>query len=77
MRGGNTQVNKRALIRIEGVTSDKEAAPLLGKNCVWESPSGKTITGKVIHVHGRNGVIQVKFTKGIPGQALGTAVVLK
>lgn len=77
LRGGNTQVNNQILIRIEGVTSDKEAAQFLGRNCVWESSSGKKITGKAIHVHGKNGVILVRFTKGIPGQAIGTPVVLK
>ncbi len=77
LQGGNTQVNNQVLIRIEGVTSYKEAAPFLGRKCIWESSSRKKITGKVIKVHGKNGVILVRFTKGIPGQAFGTPVVIK
>lgn len=77
LQGGNTRVNYQVLIRIERVTSYKEAAPFLGKNCFWESSSGKKITDNVIKVHGKNGVILVHFTKGILGQAFGTPVVLK
>ena len=34
------------------------------------------ISGKIIGFHGKNGVVRVKFDKGVPGQALGTTVEL-
>ena len=77
LQGGNTQVNNKVLIKVEGITSDKEAARFLGRRCIWRSSTGKRITGKVIHVHGKNGIILVRFVKGIPGQAIGTSVELK
>jgi large subunit ribosomal protein L35Ae len=41
----------------------------------WRSGSNK-IVGKVVGFHGKNGVVRVKFKKGVPGQALGTVVEL-
>lgn len=32
--------------------------------------------GKIVSLHGKKGVVRVKFKKGVPGQALGTTVEL-
>jgi len=77
LQGGNTQSNNKVLIRIEGITSDREAARFVGRRCIWESSTGKRLTGKMIRAHGKNGILLVRFAKGIPGQALGTPVILK
>ena len=36
----------------------------------------KDISGKIVGFHGKNGVVRVKFKKGLPGQAIGTTVQL-
>jgi ribosomal protein L35AE/L33A len=42
---------------------------------VWQGGNEKFV-GKVVGFHGKNGVVRVKFKKGVPGQALGTTVEL-
>jgi large subunit ribosomal protein L35Ae len=47
----------------------------MGKKVVWKS-GNKEFTGKIMGFHGKNGVVRVRFKKGVPGQALGTTVSL-
>ena len=75
--GGNIQNNRQVLIRIEGITSNKGASRFVGRRCIWESSTGKRLTGKVICVHGKNGILLVRFSKSLPGQALGKPVALQ
>jgi len=42
---------------------------------VWNQGDNR-IVGRIAGSHGKNGVVKVKFTKGVPGQALGTTVEL-
>ena len=35
------------------------------------------IFGKVRGAHGKNGMVRVRFSRGVPGQAIGTLVELK
>ena len=72
-RGGkSTQRNKQALIRIEGINNSSEAALFIGKKIVW-----KRLVGKIVNIHGKNGLVRVAFKKGLPGQALGSRVEVK
>ena len=57
--------------------SDKEAAKLIGKKVIWITKTGKYIIGKITRTHGRNGVVRVRFNKGLPGDAIGTTVIIK
>ena len=45
------------------------------RKVVWKQGDSKLI-GKISGAHGKNGVVKVKFQKGVPGQALGTNVEL-
>jgi len=75
-RGGQrTQHNKCALVRAGGVDEKGEAAAYVGRKVVWCSPSGSRLVGKVVGVHGRKGVIKVRFRKGLPGKAVGTELI--
>jgi large subunit ribosomal protein L35Ae len=47
----------------------------MGQKLVWKGENKKLI-GKTVGFHGKNGVIRVRFKKGVPGQALGTTVEL-
>ena len=44
---------------------------------MWISPAGKKISGKVASAHGNKGVVRAIFEKGLPGQAVATAVEVK
>ncbi len=54
-------------------TSEKHPASLIGKRVSWRTPSGMPISGKIISTHARDKLI-ARFTRGLPGFALGTAV---
>lgn len=62
------------LIRIDGVNTVAEASKFLGKKVTVPNPEAAKkpgITGKLVALHGRNGVLRARFLKGIPGQAIG------
>jgi large subunit ribosomal protein L35Ae len=47
----------------------------MGHKVVWKGEN-KQLMGKIVGFHGKNGVVRVKFKKGVPGQALGATVEL-
>lgn len=55
---------------------EKNPASLIGKKVVWKTDSGKEIHGKILALHGRSGAVRASFTKGLPGQSIGTKVAL-
>ncbi len=74
-RGGQrTQSTNQMILQVEGV-KDKEAAHKLeGQKAVWTTPGGNKIEGKVTKPHGKKGCVLARFTKGLPGQAIGTEI---
>lgn len=74
VRGVTTQRNNYMLIKVHGIESDEDAAKLIGKRVIWQTASGKEIRGKIVKVHGRNGLVRARFKHGLPGQALGTEI---
>lgn len=76
-RGRHTITEKHFLIEIEGVKKRKDADKFVGKEVQWKSPAGKIIHGKISASHGNKGVVRAIFEKGLPGQAITTAVEIK
>ncbi|MEM2146363.1 MAG: 50S ribosomal protein L35ae [Candidatus Jordarchaeaceae archaeon] len=74
VQGIRTQRNNCMLIKIQGIESDKDAAKFIGKKVIWQAPSGKRISGKIVKVHGKNGVVRAYFKHGLPGHSLGTEI---
>ncbi len=72
--GHFTQHEKEFLIRIPNVKNGSEASKFIGRRAIWRSDGGKKIMGKIIWIHGKNGVLRARFKKGLPGQARGTNV---
>lgn len=71
--GPRTQRPKECIIKFSNVKSPGEAARFVGRKVAW--PVGKRkIRGKIVDLHGKNGLVRVRFQKGVPGQALGTAI---
>jgi large subunit ribosomal protein L35Ae len=73
--GPRTQTSHECLVQFTGVVSTAQAGQLLGKKVLWKG-NNKGNVGKIVGFHGKNGVVRVKFKKGVPGQALGTIVEL-
>lgn len=73
--GIRTQFSRECLIHFANVASVAQAGPLIGRKVAWKVDDKKRI-GKIVGFHGKNGVVRVKFKRGVPGQALGTTVEL-
>jgi len=68
-------MSNECLIQLPRLVSAAQTGQLVGRRVVWRG--GKTThNGRVMGFHGKNGVVRVKFKKGVPGQALGTEVEL-
>jgi large subunit ribosomal protein L35Ae len=73
--GIRTQSSRECLIQFSNIDSVAQAGQFIGQKVVWKGENKKLI-GKIVGFHGKNGVVIVKFKKGVPGQALGTTVEL-
>jgi len=70
--GPRTQHSKEYIIQFTGVKSVSEAARLIGRKVAW--PVGRrTVRGKIVALHGKNGLVRARFRKGLQGQ-IGTRV---
>ena len=72
-RGPKTQKPKEYLIQFSGVKSVGEAGQLIGRKVAWPLGERKCV-GKIVSLHGKNGLVRARFRKGVPGQALGSLV---
>ena len=73
--GIKTQKSNECLVQFTDIANPAKASKLLNQKVIWKSEK-KQFVGKVIGFHGKNGVVRVRFKKGLPGQALGTEVEL-
>jgi len=73
--GIKAQSSKECLIQFTPENSVPIAGQLIGRKVVWKQGKNKFV-GKIAGFHGKNGVVRVRFLKGLPGQALGTTVEL-
>lgn len=70
--GPKTQNPKECIIQFPGVKTMAEAAKLIGRRIAWPVQK-RTVRGKIVALHGRNGLVRARFRKGLPGK-LGTRV---
>jgi len=73
--GIRTQKSDECLVQFTGVTAKVEAGQTIGQKVVWQSQKTRHI-GNIVGFHGKNGVVIVRFKKGVPGQAIGDSVEL-
>jgi large subunit ribosomal protein L35Ae len=71
-RGRHTQTMNQLLLEVEGADSRAKASKYIGKRVVWTSPGDREIRGKITQPHGNSGVLRARFSKGLPGTAVGT-----
>ena len=72
------KIGNQMIIQIDEVDNKEKAKKLVGKAVSWTAPGKKktTIKGKISAAHGNKGAIRVLFEKGLPGQSLGTKVIV-
>jgi len=70
-RGGpRTRYNREVIIRPLG----KVEGTLIGRKVIWrDAQSGGRIIGKIVGAHGSDGY-RARFSKGLPGWAIGSEV---
>jgi len=74
-RSRHRQHLKHSILKFPGYETRNAAFKLIGRTVGWDTPSGKTLKGKITRVHGKNGQVVAHFKKaGLPGQALGQIV---
>ncbi|MEM3127080.1 MAG: 50S ribosomal protein L35ae [Candidatus Woesearchaeota archaeon] len=64
------------VIVVSGISNKEKAASLVGKKVVWKSPAGKELVGKIVAPHGNSGAVRAIFETGMPGQSIGTKVMI-
>ena len=70
--GPRTQNPKEYILNFPGITNAKEAAKFVGRK-VSCTVGNKTLKGKIVAQHGKNGMVRARFRRGLPG-LLGTHV---
>jgi len=73
--GIKTQNTSECLVQFTDVTAMAQAGQLIGQKVIWKNEKTRH-PGKIVGFHGKNGIVIVRFKKGVPGQALGTGVQL-
>ena len=73
-RGRHTQTTNQFLLEVEGCDTKAMASQFIGRRVVWKSSAGREIFGKITQVHGTRGVLRARFSRGLPGDALGKGI---
>ena len=74
--GIREQTSNECLIEFENINSASLASKLVGQKVTWTNGTTKLV-GKIRGPHGKNGMVRVRFVRGVPGQAIGSIVELK
>lgn len=69
-RSRHIQHPNQILLKIDGIDTAAAAHKFLGKKVIVPIKGEKKMTGTVVDVHGDNGVLRARFSKGLPGQVL-------
>ena len=73
--GPREQASRECLIQFANIESPALAGKLIGQKVQWKNATC-SLVGRIVSLHGKNGIVRVKFKKGVPGQAIGTTVEL-
>lgn len=76
---GSRRVKKgnQMIILVDAVDNKEKASNLIGKKVVWKTSAGKQLIGQVTAPHGNRGALRVRFETGMPGQSIGTKVMIE
>ena len=65
------------ILQVPDVDNKDKASKLIGKKVVWKTSAGKQMVGQITNIHGNSGALRVRFDIGLPGQSIGTKVVVE
>jgi len=65
------------VLQVPGVDTKDKASKLVGKKVTWKTPGGKQMNGEITNIHGNSGALRIRFDTGMPGQSIGTKVVIE
>jgi len=66
--GPKTQHSKECILMFPAIKTAEAAAQLIGRKVAWPVEK-RTIRGKIVALHGKNGLVRARFRKGLPGLA--------
>jgi large subunit ribosomal protein L35Ae len=72
--GAKMQYSRNGIIRILNLEPD-ELGKVVGWWVGWPEKNPK-LFGRILNHHGRSGNLMARFPKGLPGQAIGTRIVI-
>ena len=65
------------IVQVNNIDNKENASKLVGKKVTWKTSAGKQMIGEITNIHGNSGALRVKFDSGMPGQSIGTKVVIE
>ena len=65
------------VLQVPGVDNKDKASKMIGKKVVWKTSAGREMVGQITNIHGNSGALRVRFDIGLPGQSIGTKVVVE
>jgi large subunit ribosomal protein L35Ae len=75
-RGMNRYYPRQVLVELKGI-SYRDAFRVIGRKVVWTHPmTGRKFVGRIVRMHGRRGRVIAYFDHHLPGQALGSKVLV-
>jgi ribosomal protein L35AE/L33A len=75
-RGTVRQRNQYGLIQLQGVSSVSTAATYIGRTVILHFNERTKNQGRIVSVHGRGGVLRVRFRRRLAPEALAKEVVV-
>jgi len=72
--GPKTQHSKECILKFPAIKTAEAAAQLIGRKVAWPVEK-RTIRGKIVALHGKNGLVRARFRKGLPGLACASLTV--
>ncbi len=75
-RGTVRQRTQYGLIQLEGITSVSQAATYIGRSVILHFNEQKSNHGRIVSVHGRNGVLRARFRRSLAAEALAKEVLV-
>ena len=69
--------SNQMILQVPDVDDKEKASKLIGKKVVWKTSAGKQLTGQITNIHGNSGALRARFDTGMPGQSIGTKVLIE
>lgn len=69
--------SNQMIVQVSSVDSKEKASKLIGKKVVWKTSAGKQMVGQITNIHGNRGALRVRFDTGMPGQSIGSKIVIE